>query len=57
MLRWRRDGDVDGDGDAFVAGQLDDDVMDACAGRDKVEERLPLEQKTMVDFFSSIFAG
>lgn len=59
LLRWRRDADGDGDededADAFVAGPLDDDVIDACAGRDKVEERLPLEQRAMVDFFKSMF--
>lgn len=49
---------MDEDGDDFVAGELDDDVIDdAWAGRDKVEERLPLEQRAMVDFLRSIIDG
>lgn len=44
--------DVDVGGDGVVEGHVDDDVIDA--GRHKVDERLPLEQKAIVDFFRSI---
>lgn len=54
FLRGWRVVDV-GVGDGVVEGRLGDDVMDACAGREKVEGRLPLEQMTREDFFSSMF--
>lgn len=52
--RGRRDVDSGG-GDGVVEGQPDDDVMDVCVGRERVEERLPLEQRVMADFFKRMF--
>lgn len=35
--------------------QPGDDVMEPCGGREKVEGRVPLEQRAMVDFLTSMF--
>lgn len=47
--------DVDIDVADVVEGRLGDDVMDACAWSEKVDERLPLEQMAREDFFRSMF--
>lgn len=53
FLRGQRVVDVDVD-DGVVEGTLGDDVIEACAGREKVKERLPLEQMAREDFFRSM---
>lgn len=45
--------DIDVDVEVVEAGQVDD-VMDAAAGRDRADERLPLEQSASAGFFKSM---
>ena len=48
------DGDFGVDVDVDVEGGPIDDVMDAAAGRDRADERLPLVHSAMVGFFKSM---
>lgn len=46
--------EFDVDVEVDVDKELIDDVMDAAAGRDRAEERLPPEHNAMVGFFKSM---